>query len=58
MSQQEIDQFFTEYVFGFMATDVRREIEQARGGKDGGNFLCALGLCATPRSSAAFNAER
>jgi hypothetical protein len=41
---REIDVFFTEYVFGFIATDIRREIDQARSGKTAGNFLCALGL--------------
>ena len=44
MSKQAIDAFFAEYVFGFMATDVGREIERARAGQDAGNFLCALAL--------------
>jgi hypothetical protein len=39
-----IDDFFCEYVFGFMANDVRREIERARDGHPAGNFLCALAL--------------
>lgn len=44
MSWQEVDGFFTEYVFGFMETDVRREIGRARAGEDAGNFLAALAL--------------
>jgi hypothetical protein len=41
---RQIDVFFTEYVFGFIATDIRREIRQARSDKTAGTFLCALGL--------------
>jgi hypothetical protein len=44
MSHSKIDAFFLVYVFGFIATDIRREIHQARAGKTAGNFLCALGL--------------
>lgn len=44
VSHAEVDRFFSEYVFGFMCTDVRREVELAQGGQDGGNFLAALGL--------------
>lgn len=40
----EVDRFFDEYVFGFMATDVHREIESARMGEPAGNYLCALAL--------------
>lgn len=44
MSGDEIRGFFDDYVFGFMAADVRREISHARAGEPAGNFLCALGL--------------
>jgi len=44
VSHAEISAFFDEYVFGFIASDVRREIEHARAGEPAGNFLCALGL--------------
>jgi hypothetical protein len=44
MSQTEIDYFFNEYVFGFIAGDISREIELARTGKPAGNYLCALAL--------------
>ena len=44
MSKTEVDGFFHEYVFGFMAEDIRREIAAARHDRDAGNFLCALGL--------------
>ncbi len=42
MGQQEIDDFFKEYVFKFMFSDIQREINLAQTG--GGNFLAALGL--------------
>jgi hypothetical protein len=46
--QRQIDIFFTEYVFGFIATDIRREINQARSGKNGGQLpLRARLLCYT-----------
>ena len=36
--------FFDSYVNNFMLRDVSREIEAARRGEGGGNFLAALGL--------------
>jgi hypothetical protein len=42
--QNKIKHYFKEYVFGFMKTDIKREIVSARLGKPSGNFLCALGL--------------
>ena len=42
--KSDIDAFFDEYVVGFMAGDIRREIDLARSGAGGGNFLAALGL--------------
>lgn len=42
--RREVRAFFAEYVFGFMFGDVGREIELARSGSGGGNFLAALGL--------------
>jgi hypothetical protein len=44
VSQAEIDIFFNDYVYGFIAGDVQREIDRARSGIPAGNFLCALAL--------------
>jgi len=55
MSKQEVKRFFDDYVFGFIFSDIKREIALARSGieipgeaqktyKGGANFLCALGL--------------
>jgi hypothetical protein len=44
MSKADVDNFFREYVTGFMFADVQREIVRARDGQDAGNFLCALAL--------------
>lgn len=40
----QVEHYFKEYVYGFMKTDIKREIELVRSGKSAGNFLCALGL--------------
>ncbi len=40
----KVDSYFKEYVFGFMKSDIQREIRLCRSGKAAGNFLCALGL--------------
>ncbi len=37
VSHAEIDSFFTEYVYGFIAGDIQREIDRARGGDPAGN---------------------
>ena len=44
VSHAEIDAFFNEYVYGFIAGDVQREIDSARDGEPARNFLCALAL--------------
>ncbi len=44
MSEQEVRRYFDEYVFGFIRADIQREIDLARSGDSGGNFLAALGL--------------
>ena len=44
MSQTEVDAFFEDYVYGFIAGDVQREIDRARSLLPAGNFLCALAL--------------
>jgi hypothetical protein len=44
MSRGDVDNFFHEYVTGFMFADIQREIDRARGDQDAGNFLCALAL--------------
>lgn len=47
MSKQEIERYFKEYIIepkGFIFNDIKREIDWARCGKGGGNFLAALGL--------------
>jgi hypothetical protein len=44
LSQAEVDEFFDQYVFTFIAGDVQREIDLARSGGPAANFVCALGL--------------
>jgi hypothetical protein len=44
MSGTEVDAFFDQFVFSFIAGDIDRELVVARGGGDAGNFLSALGL--------------
>jgi hypothetical protein len=44
VSHAEIDAFFNDYVYGFIAGDVQSEIDRARSGLPAGNFLCALAL--------------
>lgn len=44
MKKQEVRRYFDEYVFGFISGDIQREIDLARSGDSGGNFLAALGL--------------
>jgi len=44
MNNQEVKRYFNEYVFGFIKGDIQREINLARSGDSGGNFLAALGL--------------
>jgi len=43
-SKDTVDAFFSKYVYGWMFTDVQREIALARLNLGGGNFLAALGL--------------
>lgn len=44
MSANEVKQFFDTYIFGFIFSDIEREINLAKSQRCGGNFLCALGL--------------
>ena len=44
MNNQEVKRYFDQYVFGFIKTDIRREIDLAHSGDSGGNFLATLGL--------------
>ncbi len=54
MSVREVDEFFEQYVNGFILADIEREIAFAKSGlqvegnnrmySGGGNYLCALGL--------------
>jgi len=52
MSVQEVNDFFKDFVYGFILTDIEREIAFAkseihgdtRSYSGGGNYLCALGL--------------
>ncbi len=44
MKNQEVERYFNEYIFGFIKSDIQREINLARSGDSGGNFLAALGL--------------
>lgn len=54
MSRSGVRHYFREYVFGFMATDIRREIGLAWQGVGGGNYLVALGLVAYTEALGAF----
>jgi hypothetical protein len=42
--RDDVAHYFDEYVFGFMRTDIEREVNLARGDRGGGNVLAALGL--------------
>ena len=47
MTNQDVTRYFKEYVLppeGFIYNDIQREIDLARSGNPGGNFLAALGL--------------
>ena len=47
MASAEVKKFFEEHVLppnGFIYRDIQREIELARSGNEGGDFLAALGL--------------
>jgi hypothetical protein len=47
MNNQEVQRYFNEYILpprGFIYNDVQRELNLARSGNGGGNFLSALGL--------------
>lgn len=44
MNLMNIDDFFCTYIYGWMCTDIEREIDLARKGATAGNALCALGL--------------
>jgi hypothetical protein len=43
-TKDDVQKFFDEYVFGFIFSDIQREINLARSGRDAGNLLAALGL--------------
>ncbi len=54
MGKQEVKDYFDKFIFGFIFSDIEREIALAKSGLEipgasrtytgGGNFLCALGL--------------
>jgi len=44
MALAEVEAFFEKYVFGFIFTDIKREIALASTPRGGGNLLAALGL--------------
>ena len=44
MKNQEVQRYFDEYVFGFIQTDIQREIDLAHSNDSGGSFLAVLGL--------------
>lgn len=44
--KMNVDQFFSEIVFGWMYADIQREIDLAKHGKKTGNVLCAIALMA------------
>ncbi len=39
VSHHDVDHFFNEYVYGFMAADVSREVDAARLGNPSANLL-------------------
>ncbi|MDQ6793797.1 MAG: hypothetical protein M3067_03020 [Chloroflexota bacterium] len=44
MSVATVNSFFDQYVYTFIFSDIRRELDLARSGHGGGNLLAALGL--------------
>ncbi len=47
MNKNEVERYFKEYILppkGFIFNDIKREIDLAKAGKNGGNFLASLGL--------------
>lgn len=44
MSRAEVADYFREYVYGFMRSDIQRELDLATSDHGGGNVLAALGL--------------
>lgn len=44
MSRAEVSAYFGEFVYGFMQSDIQREVDMARRGQPAGNVLAALGL--------------
>ena len=47
MNNKEVERYFNEYILppnGFIFNDIKREVDLARSGDGGGNFLAGLGL--------------
>jgi hypothetical protein len=44
VSKAEVREFFREYVYGFMQSDIQKQLDLARKGVGGANVLAALGL--------------
>lgn len=44
MSRAEVADYFREYLYGFMRSDIQRELDLAASDHGGGNVLAALGL--------------
>jgi hypothetical protein len=44
MSRAEVREFFREYVYGFMRSDVQKQLDLANSGNGGATVLAALGL--------------
>src|SRR5437867_4462941 len=44
MSKIDVTDFFREYVYGFMRSDIQKQLDLAQSGKGGANVLAALGL--------------
>ena len=44
MTKSEVRAFFREYVYGFMRSDIQKQLDLAKSGKGGANVLAALGL--------------
>jgi hypothetical protein len=44
MSKIDVTDFFRKYVYGFMRSDIQKQLDLAQNGKGGANVLAALGL--------------
>lgn len=43
-NKEKIKNFFNEYIFGYIKSDIERELNLVKAGENAGNYLMALGL--------------